>query len=320
MIVSTVEDADGWKQVGPLTTTFTPPASCTKILTTSSSSLAFLGADFFNKDSCYPDVDNQPLIRAYFRPGLICPSGWASENIFGGTTGRDSKLVLPSLRPDETAVVCCPSGLRYTEALFSFAPGIGGWCLGTLTAPTSIEADKCANCDGEPTPLPTRNAKNVAMTLIQTTILLRSATDADDTRTPSSSTTSTTSTGTITTTTTTTPPPTDPPTSNTTTPNTAAIAAGVTASVVALGCIAAVVFLFMRRRQRQRREQQLNAMRPPLDHDPKELHSTSSARGELLGDANPSMVRHELGANVGGPVELDATPLGYGGDGVGRRY
>ena len=54
-------------------------------------------------------------------------------------------------------------------------------------------------------------------------------------------------------------------------------------------------------------------MRPQPDHDPKELHSTSSARDELLGDTNPSMVRHELGANVGGPVELDAMPFGYEG-------
>lgn len=321
VIVTTVEDADGWKQVGALTTTFTPPASCTKILETSSSSLAILGADFFNQDSCYPDVDDQPLIRAYFRPGLICPSGWAGENIFGGTAGTDPKLVLPSLRPDETAVVCCPNGLRYTETLLSFAPGVGGWCLGTLTAPTSIEGRQCANCDGEPTPLPIRNANNIPMTLLQTTILLRTATDANNTPTPNLSTTSTTTSNPNTTT----PPPTDTnppnPNPNTTSPNTntAAIAAGITASILALAIIAASTFLFLRRRQ-----QQLSTMPPaPDDAGLKELHSTSFNGGELLGDTNPSMVRHELGAGVGGPVELDAVPVpvggeyGYGGGGGG---
>ncbi|KAH6623464.1 hypothetical protein F5144DRAFT_362378 [Chaetomium tenue] len=321
VIVTTVEDADGWKQVGALTTTFTPPASCTRILETSSSSLAILGADFFNQDSCYPDVDDQPLIRAYFRPGRVCPSGWTGENIFGGTAGTDPRLVLPSLRPDETAVVCCPRGLRYTETLLSFAPGVGGWCLGTLTAPTSIEGQQCANCDGKPTPLPIRNANNIPMTLLQTTILLRTATDANNTPTPNlpatrSTTTSNPNITTPSTTTTTPPTETNPPTSSST--NTAAIAAGVTASILALAIIAATIFLFMRRRRR--RQQQQNATSPPLDNNSlKELHSTSYAGGELLGDTNPSMVRHELGAGVGGPVELDAG--GYGGEyGVDGRY
>jgi hypothetical protein len=131
---------------------------------------------FLYKESLYPDTNGKPLIKAYFRPSLVYPFGWAGENIFGDTMRRDFKLVLSFLRPDETAVFCCPSGLHYTETLLSCAPGMGGWCLGT-----SIEAEKCAICDDEPTPLPIRNADNIPMSLIQTTILLRSTTNADNT-------------------------------------------------------------------------------------------------------------------------------------------
>lgn len=315
-IVTTIEDADGWKRVGALTTTFRPPASCTKILSTTSSSLAFIGPEIFDRDSCYPDTDGVPLIRAYFQPGLVCPSGWTGENMFGGTRGTDPMLVLPSLRPDETAVVCCPSGLSYAETLLSFAPGVGGWCLGTLTAPTSIEAEECANCDDGPTLLPIRNANNIAMTLVQTTILLRSETEAKSSPTLSAAntgdSTNNNSTNTNTSngdnnisgsnnnTTNDNNPATDPPAANT-----AAIVAGVVASVLALACIAAAIFLFMRRRRRRQQQHQLTIL--PLGDEPKELHSTSSGRTELLGDTNPSMGTHELGTDLG-PVELDATP------------
>ena len=103
-ITRTMADSDGWIEAGALTTTFTPPAGCDKILSTTSSSLAFLGTDYFNQESCYPSV-RDPLIRAYFRPGLVCPSGWTSELVYGSTrTGpiTDTRLVLPLLQPNET--------------------------------------------------------------------------------------------------------------------------------------------------------------------------------------------------------------------------
>ncbi|KAK3374320.1 hypothetical protein B0T24DRAFT_291660 [Lasiosphaeria ovina] len=314
--VKTVEDKDGFKDAGPLTTTFTPPAACTKIFSTTSSRFAVLGDDDVFHTSCYPEADI--LIRAYFMPGLACPSGWGGEPMVGtgSRTVLDPSSRLPQLTPGETATVCCPSGLRYAETILSFAPGVGGWCLGTLTQPTSIEPEACANCDTTPTPLPTKNAAGTAYTLLQTTILLRReaasagsvASTGSTTGTSASSSTSSNRTSSQTT----------PPSSNSnqnssggdmSTGAKAGIAIGVVLAVLAL---AVAAFFVMRQRKRKRAAALL-----PVDDGSggaKEMPAIPSTRREVLGDT--AYKPHELyaGYNPGppqSPVELDANQYAY---------
>ncbi|KAK0702839.1 hypothetical protein B0H67DRAFT_595169 [Lasiosphaeris hirsuta] len=306
-IIKTIADPDGFQAAGALTTTFTPPAGCNKILSTSSSTLAFLGTDYFSQSLCYPGASTQdaPLIRIYFQPGLVCPSGWTSELISGA---RTSNTQLPLLRADETAAVCCPTGLRYTETIMAFAPGVGGWCLGPLAKATSIEAERCANCDGVPTPLPVVNEAGVAMTLVQTTLLLRrGAVLGVDSGTGSLPPTGTSSS----------PPPSNSsnagPESRLSSAAKTGIAVGVIIGIILLGFALGAMFI-KRRRQRKR----MRAFQS-LD-EAKEVHGTSAEITELVGDTNPHMKTHELGKGVKEvlsvapvvymePVELDAASL-----------
>ncbi|KAK3368253.1 hypothetical protein B0H63DRAFT_455045 [Podospora didyma] len=169
-MLQTVTDSDGWLDVGSLTTPFTPAPTCTKIFSTSSSRFAILGPASFEDDDCWP-TSYSIMFRAYFKPGLVCPSGWASELI--SSTRTTSNYGLPSMSAGETAAVCCPRGLKYVETALPYAPAIGGWCLGTLTAATTIEPTACFNCDTTPTLLPTRNAAGTPITVVQTTLLMR---------------------------------------------------------------------------------------------------------------------------------------------------
>ncbi|KAH6847421.1 hypothetical protein B0I37DRAFT_415165 [Chaetomium sp. MPI-CAGE-AT-0009] len=165
---------------------------------------------------------------------------------------------------EDVDVVCCPSGLTYTETLLPFAPGVGGWCLGTLTSILNHhrrQQHHHHHHHPQPNPSPTNT-------------------------------------------------------------DTTTIVASVTAGTLVLACLAAAISfsLLRRRRNRQQHHQTTTtAAFPPFDTDTdaRELHSTSSARTELLGDTNPSVVTHELGVNVRGPVELDAVPLAGGGGGGG---
>lgn len=303
--VADADDADGWRPIGPLTTTFTPPTGCNKIISTGDT-LAFFGPGFFDRPSCFPATHSGD-IRVYFRPGLACPSGWTSELV----SGMRTRSRLPSLRPDETVTVCCPSGLRYTETVLRFAPGVGGWCLGTLTAPTSIEPNQCANCEGTPTPLPTANGDGVAITLIQTTILFRRETapagvDGNSTSSLTSSV--------------------GPPAGG---DDEQELPSGLSAAAktgIAVGAVIVAILLafalgaFLIRRRRQRRQ----ARALQASNEAKEVDGTSASITELVGDTNPHMKTHELGKGPDvlsvvpvvyvDPVELDAGPLGRGSD------
>ncbi|KAK0639568.1 hypothetical protein B0T16DRAFT_423410 [Cercophora newfieldiana] len=298
-----VTDADGWSLVGPLTTTFTPPASCTQIFSTSSNSLAFIGPDNFARSSCFPNTQGSP-IRIYFLPGVVCPSGWTSE-LISGTRQKSLSDLLPSIRADETAAVCCPSGLRYAETVFQFAPGIAGWCVGRMTTATSIEPERCANCDEVPTPLPITNRDGSPMMLIQTTLLLRTGRAVGvDAGVPSTSASSTAS-------------ALPPGNENAEQPPNRLFSAAKTGIVVGaiIGVILVAFALGALVIKRRRKMKQLQARRSL--NGAKELHGSSAEVTELVGDTNPHMRTHELG---GGsevrsvvpvvymePVELDTT-------------
>ncbi|KAK3345793.1 hypothetical protein B0T25DRAFT_633491 [Lasiosphaeria hispida] len=302
--VKTVADSDGWKLVGALTTTFTPPAGCNKIISTEDNSLAILGTGYFDRGSCYPSSQSTP-IRVYYRPGLACPSGWISELLSGIRANPN----LPSLRPGETAVVCCPGGLRYTETVLRLAPGVGGWCLGTLSAPTSIEPIRCANCDGTPTPLPITNSDKVAMTLIEYTLLLRQETAAGINGSSASSSASSSA------------PSISAPPSNGSGEEPSSGLSSAAKTGIAMGIVIAVILLafafwaFFIKRLRERRQMQA----PQSLNEVKEADGTSVTITELIGDTNPHMRTHEIGRGTEvlsvapvvymEPVELATTPF-----------
>ena len=306
--VRTVPDADGWKLLGPLTSTFTPPPNCSKIISTTSDTLAFLGTDYFNRASCFPS-SHEGSIRVYFRPGLACPAGWTSNLVSGSRTRSN----LPSIGPDETVAVCCPSGLGYTETVLSFAPGVGGWCLGTLTAATTIEPSLCANCEGTPTPLPMVDADGAAVTLVQTTILFRSETAAAGAD-GGPSLTSSSSTGGV-----------RPPDGSSDAKElqedglSAAAKTGIAVGAVIAGILLtfALGAFFTRQRRQKRQAKALQSL-----NEAKEVDGTSASITELLGDTNPYMKTHELGKGADmlsvvpavyvDPVELDAGSVAPG--------
>ncbi|KAH6621246.1 hypothetical protein B0J18DRAFT_411029 [Chaetomium sp. MPI-SDFR-AT-0129] len=94
--------------VGPLTTTFTPPASC--IATDpqlyqvwSRTSSSYVAGPLFTPDSnCFPKSYN-PAPTNYYSPGW-CPHGYTIACSTLASTGIET----------ETAAVCCPGNLSYT--------------------------------------------------------------------------------------------------------------------------------------------------------------------------------------------------------------
>jgi hypothetical protein len=89
------------QNAGPLTTIFTPPPSCTDIVTSAGGSL-YIGhwADH-NADSCYPSSTNWFDYGAghyYWSPG-VCPEGFTTACHF-----TDVKFANTAI----SASVCCP--------------------------------------------------------------------------------------------------------------------------------------------------------------------------------------------------------------------
>ncbi|RGP73124.1 hypothetical protein FLONG3_6440 [Fusarium longipes] len=135
--------------LGPLTTTYEPPASCT---TATTDHIYFANVSDFNRgygvatcgaekmSDCYPSGSAFDKVNShnhksggmgtldYFSPGVVCPKGWTTA----GTFAQDDKKTkagifttddatpdyqLPPedvwrgiLEPGETVAYCCPSG------------------------------------------------------------------------------------------------------------------------------------------------------------------------------------------------------------------
>jgi len=118
--------------LGPLTTTFTPPAACTVAVGAGRGGLAGLigGGDkdvaylgqgcslgkAFDATSCWPQTSKgvkeqkAPLHGwGFYSPGLHCPVGYATAcSATGGSGGGSGWPVQFKLRDGETAVGCCP--------------------------------------------------------------------------------------------------------------------------------------------------------------------------------------------------------------------
>lgn len=90
-----------------LTTIFTPPASCSSLITWDGS-LFWQGGIFQTNDpSCYPDTFKS-ILYSYYSPGL-CPYGWTSA---GSRTGPGD-----GVNTVESIAMCCPKGykVQFTE-------------------------------------------------------------------------------------------------------------------------------------------------------------------------------------------------------------
>ncbi|KAJ5931101.1 hypothetical protein N7466_006594 [Penicillium verhagenii] len=159
----------GWtfSNIGPMTTTFTPAPTCTNNLFVGGTEVpnsqwpVNCAADSFS--GCIPPGMtttatattrnlNLPWEKAYFSPGIYCPSGWATM----GTAARETntisssgvltthrynygdwdnpaKMLASILDTSETLAICCP--ISMTVDLFFF-----GGCYSEIAGYTPTEA------------------------------------------------------------------------------------------------------------------------------------------------------------------------------------
>ncbi|PHH51733.1 hypothetical protein CFIMG_004486RA [Ceratocystis fimbriata CBS 114723] len=124
--------------LGPLTTTFTPPATCSSIFGDCSTCLqgwraqVCLETKQIENTDCWPPTSagaqsaTQPLQGwGFYSPGIVCPAGHysACSATAGSTSGWEVQF---SMLPGETAVGCCPEGYSCTADL---ANGIAQTCI-----------------------------------------------------------------------------------------------------------------------------------------------------------------------------------------------
>ena len=126
--------------LGPLRTTFTAPPVCSTstnhiaVLTESTAFALPISCPGLDDPNCYPSgtnllsaestglLENPYYWWAYYSPGLVCPSGWATFGIaapiltdtaisLSGVFTSISSYSDPffsALKPQETVVACCP--------------------------------------------------------------------------------------------------------------------------------------------------------------------------------------------------------------------
>jgi hypothetical protein len=97
---------------GPLTTTFTPPSSCSS-LAVQISVPNYAGAPFY---APYSDCDpgtalfsfywGYKNVNLWYTPGLSCPKGYTTAAAWGGGV---EQLLDNAPGPGESAYLCCPS-------------------------------------------------------------------------------------------------------------------------------------------------------------------------------------------------------------------
>ncbi|KAF4996930.1 hypothetical protein FDECE_12253 [Fusarium decemcellulare] len=144
--------------LGPLTTTYSIPQSCTvnfQLCSTCSSlfqgqkcvtDLDDRGSPLQDNYKCWPpaapnvDAPQHPLVGwGFYSPGLACPTGYTSActAIYNQQPDWDNQF---RLRPGETAVGCCPEGFQCTNSN-------GNKCVAMATAPTIVPTAECSGTD-----------------------------------------------------------------------------------------------------------------------------------------------------------------------------
>ncbi|EAQ93823.1 hypothetical protein CHGG_02058 [Chaetomium globosum CBS 148.51] len=172
--------------LGPLTTTFTPPPECTAAVGAASNGLAdffgvgdakdvaYLGqgcsrGKAFDATTCWPGTSKgaeekgAPLYGwGFYSPGLHCPVGYATAcSATGGSGGGSGWPVQFKLRDGETAVGCCPSG-------YGCANINGQTCtmMATSTTIPTVTCDGNEIGDGASMTVPSEEASITAFSLL----------------------------------------------------------------------------------------------------------------------------------------------------------
>ncbi|KAK4232881.1 hypothetical protein C8A03DRAFT_39463 [Achaetomium macrosporum] len=133
--------------IGPLTTTWTMPDSCTvHVLNCATCTEGFRGQQCVMSDgtaqasdhtACWPPattrvpVPQPPFVGwGFYSPGLACPAGYttACTAQYGGRAEWDVEFTLV---PGETAIGCCPEGFQCTNRN-------GNTCIATASTGTQI--------------------------------------------------------------------------------------------------------------------------------------------------------------------------------------
>ncbi|KAF2164814.1 hypothetical protein M409DRAFT_56188 [Zasmidium cellare ATCC 36951] len=143
--------------LGPLTTTWTPPAACNVAIVECRSSCAkgfqgqqcvsgLPGAGCSDATTCWPTVTVKSVSFplggfGFYSPGTICPSGYSSacSATSGGTSQWSQQF---TMRANETAVGCCPSGfgcawVKGYQSCYSYASSGASVALGTCDRGTT---------------------------------------------------------------------------------------------------------------------------------------------------------------------------------------
>jgi len=138
--------------LGPLTTTFTPPAPClvpVGLCTTCTEAwhgqecAPRSGTDAQDVETCWPATTNGAFKRAppflgwgFYSPGVVCPAGYTSACT--ATAGGQSDWIVQFLMTaDETFVGCCPTGYTCDNVA-------GQTCL-TRVSSTVLSTAMCTN-------------------------------------------------------------------------------------------------------------------------------------------------------------------------------
>lgn len=143
----------GRTNLGPLTTTFTQPPSCTVAVAEHDSdgmagflahtcALTQVNSIGLDDTSCWPSTSSGAAAPSatfqgwgFYSPGTICPTGYVSAcSATGGTSGSSGWPVQFELYEAETAVGCCP---RYVHELTSSKTRDD--CILRETVVTSVE-------------------------------------------------------------------------------------------------------------------------------------------------------------------------------------
>ena len=119
---ATVETGQTPTNLGPLTTTFTPPAGCAVAVGAGGlegrKDVAILAQSCAHDKpvdaaTCWPSAskifEQSTPPQGYYSPGLHCPIGyWSACSVIGVSTGSADFPVQLRLNNGETAVGCCP--------------------------------------------------------------------------------------------------------------------------------------------------------------------------------------------------------------------
>ncbi|KAF8850524.1 hypothetical protein BDZ45DRAFT_751607 [Acephala macrosclerotiorum] len=129
---------------GPVTSLFTPPASCLSTLTYGGGALYFgHNGDAYYDPACYPSPSSNLASQSsswnlYFYSPAQCPSGWNSQLV---TNTYSTSTTVLSFDSDNTVVLCCPPGYTsLTSYSHSCASNVFGISVTTLyyKSPSSI--------------------------------------------------------------------------------------------------------------------------------------------------------------------------------------